>query len=237
MSFFLSFLTGIYVFLSFFLDRYMYFFLSFFLDLYISFFRSFFLTGMYFFRSRSLFGPSKPTFLRVLRVFRVLRLVKVNKEIKKTIGTLMVCLPQLSNVLAVLGLLVIVFAILGKELFWRVKFQDNINEYSNFRYFWPAFMLLMRAMTGESYNALMHDCRVQLPYCSYHSLCYHDVFGYVACDGFYVNPDDPDLGFGLEDDQMSYVVCNNKGCSVANATDQKVRIVSFWTGIISFFLS
>jgi hypothetical protein len=121
----------------------------------------------------------------------------------------------------VLALLVIVFAILGKELFWRVKFQNNINEFSNFRYFWPSFMLLMRAMTGESYNALMHDCRVQLPYCSYQSLCYHDVFGYVECDGFYANPDAPDLGFGLDHDQMSYVVCNNKGCSVANAPDLK----------------
>jgi hypothetical protein len=163
----------------------------------------------------------KPTFLRVLRVFRVLRLIKVNKEVQKTIGTLFVCLPQISNVLAVLALLVVVFAILGKELFWRIKMQNNINEYSNFRYFWPSFLLLFRAMTGESYNAMMHDCRVQEPYCSYKTLCYHDLFRYVECDGFYLNPDDPDLGFGKHDDQMSYVVCNENGCFVANAPDQR----------------
>jgi hypothetical protein len=160
----------------------------------------------------------KPTFLRVLRVFRVLRLFKVNKEIKKTMGTIIVSLPQLSNVGAVLALFVIVYAILGKELFWRVKMQENIHEYSNFRFFWTSFLLLLRAMTGESYNALMHDCRVQAPYCTASMLCYHDVFKYVECEGFYKDESDPASGF-TDPSAIAFVVCDNNGCSVADGDE------------------
>jgi len=173
----------------------------------------FFLVVLFWIEEGNLPLPFQPTFLRVLRVFRVMRLFKVNKDLRKTVSTVMLSIPQLCNVGLVLLLFQIMYSILGKELFWRVKFQENIFEYANFRYFWTSYLLLNRAMSGESYNALMHDCRVQWPYCSEQLLCYHQDLKFVACEGYLVDKDDPTKGFQDEfSSDIQFFVCNDNGC-------------------------
>jgi hypothetical protein len=60
-------------------------------------------------------------------------------------------------------LLLYVYAVLGANLFYAVAWRDGgfVGEDVNFRDFPSAFLLLFRALTGESWNGLMHDTMVQ----------------------------------------------------------------------------
>jgi len=51
------------------------------------------------------------------------------------------------------------------NLFSHVKWQENLNRHANFWDFGTSMTTLFRCFTGESYNAIMHDARIQPPYC------------------------------------------------------------------------
>jgi hypothetical protein len=75
--------------------------------------------------------------------------------------TLVFSLPALRNVGSVLLLFFFIFAVMGMNLFGRIKMQDNVTRHANFNDFPSAMLLLFRMATGESWNGIMHDCTIE----------------------------------------------------------------------------
>jgi hypothetical protein len=95
--------------------------------------------------------------VRTVRVGRVIRLVKQARSLRLLFRALLVTLPGLANIASLLGLFIVIYAILGQQLFAHVKYGATFNEDANFRSFGSALLLLLRAATGEDWNALQSD--------------------------------------------------------------------------------
>uniref|UniRef100_A0A1I8IV46 VRR-NUC domain-containing protein n=1 Tax=Macrostomum lignano TaxID=282301 RepID=A0A1I8IV46_9PLAT len=62
-------------------------------------------------------------------------------------------------------LLLLVYALSGVILFGNVKHGGGLNRQANFSHCWRATLLLLRIVTGEDWNKIMHDCMVAPPFC------------------------------------------------------------------------
>jgi len=98
------------------------------------------------------------TVARAVRVGRIFRLIRSAPTLRKLFQTLIVTLPSLVNIGLLLGLLFFIYAILGVQLYAKVRFQGSLGPNANFQSFWTAVLLLLRAATGENWNGLMYDC-------------------------------------------------------------------------------
>jgi len=93
-------------------------------------------------------------------------MIKRARGIQVMISAILTALPALFNVASMLFLNFFVFAILGMTLFGNVRFGGALNENANFRNFGSSLLLLIRMVTGESWNYVMKDCMVEPPYCT-----------------------------------------------------------------------
>ena len=105
-------------------------------------------------------GSGSASVLRVLRLARIFRLIRKLKGLRMLFNTLLISVPGLINIGSLLFLLCFVFAILGMNLFGKVKFGENLNEHANFRNFGQSLLLLLRMVTGEAWNSVMYDCMI-----------------------------------------------------------------------------
>lgn len=100
--------------------------------------------------------------LRILRITRLLRLVRGMKSFVKLFDMLITSAPTLLNVGALLFIVFFVYAVAGMQLFGDVnRHQEFLNHHSNFSNFGNSLMILMRMVTGESWNGIM--CAIQPP--------------------------------------------------------------------------
>merc|ERR1711981_252172 len=99
-------------------------------------------------------------------VARIFRLVQTNKNLATLFQTLVLSIPSMANVASVTLLAFFVYAIMGMNLFAKVKLGDNLTEHANFKSIWGSLLILFRMSTGESYNGIMHDCRIEEPKCN-----------------------------------------------------------------------
>ena len=95
--------------------------------------------------------------IRGFRIMRIFRLVKASIAIRLLIDTILNILPQISNIMSLMGILLFIYAALGLNLFSQVMHQDQLNEKNNFRNFGNAMILLMRCATGEDWNVIMYE--------------------------------------------------------------------------------
>jgi hypothetical protein len=104
---------------------------------------------------------------RIVRTLRVLRLLKLSAGLLRLLRALYLALPSLSNVSFILLLIVYIYAVIGINAFSGVRtgWFGYINEDANFNSFGSAYITLIRSMTGENYNGLMHDLMVEPPFC------------------------------------------------------------------------
>ena len=100
---------------------------------------------------------TQATLVRAFRIGRIFRLIRRAKSLKMIFDTFIVTIPSLTNVGAILLLLIYIYAILGVNLFATVKLQSDLNRHANFQTFGNAFLTLMRVSTGEAWNSIMHD--------------------------------------------------------------------------------
>ena len=96
--------------------------------------------------------------LRIARIARIMRLIKSARGLSTLLKTLYLCLPSLLNVAALLGLIFLIYAVLGMALFGKVAETDDLNRHAHMSSFWPSVLLLMRMSTGEAWNSIMHSC-------------------------------------------------------------------------------
>lgn len=102
-------------------------------------------------------GGGGASVLRVFRIARLFRVARFLKGLRMLFETLIVSLPSLANVVALMFLVMVVYAILGVNLFGKVKFGTDLNATDNFQTFGNALMILMRMITGEGWNFIMYD--------------------------------------------------------------------------------
>ena len=130
--------------------------------------------------------PVKGYILRVFRVFRVmriLRLVKSAKDVRILLETVWYSLPHIANIGAFLCLLFFIYAILGVNLFAKVRRGKYLNKHANYESFPRALLLLIRMVTGENWNGVMHETMVAEPDCSEA----HDSCGTQAAPVYYLS--------------------------------------------------
>lgn len=112
-----------------------------------------------------------PSIFRIIRLARLTRALKAIrlmgrvKGIASLVETLVIAIPAMSNVASVCFLVMFIFSVMGMDFFgsdsldqWNIN--GMYNDYANFRNFGDAFMLLFRAVTGESWNGVMQDMQV-----------------------------------------------------------------------------
>ena len=69
-----------------------------------------------------------PGLIKGIRVLRVFRLINLNFAIKNYLKILLFIAPQLLNIFSILLMFLVVFIILGMNLFGTIKYGDVIND-------------------------------------------------------------------------------------------------------------
>jgi len=103
---------------------------------------------------------------RPVRLLLVFRMIRRAKGIKLMVGTLLLSLPAMFNICCLLFLVFFIWAIIGMQLFAQVRFGEIVGPHVNFRDFGSSMLLLVRCVTGENWNVIMHDLAVEPPYCT-----------------------------------------------------------------------
>ena len=106
---------------------------------------------------KSSVNPSLLRALRTVRVLRIIRTVKSAKGLKTLLTTLLLSLPALANISTIFAIVLVLFSILGMNLFGHVAYGDYLNADANFCTFPVAMLTMLRCSTGESWNGIMHD--------------------------------------------------------------------------------
>jgi hypothetical protein len=100
--------------------------------------------------------------IRTLRVVRIVKLIPRARGLKALLLTLYYSLPALLNVAATILLFFYVWAVIGVNLFGRVKPQeDGITERRNFSGFGNAMLTLFCMMTGAWVPTYPHRARAR----------------------------------------------------------------------------
>ncbi|KAI3387752.1 hypothetical protein SNEBB_002200 [Seison nebaliae] len=104
-----------------------------------------------------------PLGVSVLRCVRLLRVFKVTRywtSLRNLVNSLLNSMRTVSSLLVLLFLFMIIFALLGMQVFGgRFNFEGNIEEKprSNFDTFWNALLTVFQILTGEDWNVVMYD--------------------------------------------------------------------------------
>ena len=97
------------------------------------------------------------TVIRSFRVGRILRLIQGAKGLNRLFNTMILTLPGLSNISALLMLLLFIFSVMSMSLFGKIKYHGALDYNVNFRAFPRAVLIMFKCATGENWNGLMHD--------------------------------------------------------------------------------
>jgi len=101
----------------------------------------------------------------LFRIGRVFRLLKKAPQLRALMVTMLSTFPAIANVMAVLLLLFFVYAVIGVQLFGKMRFGSQITQVVNFRNWQMAMLVLWRCSLGN-WRGLMYDTMVQEPSCT-----------------------------------------------------------------------
>jgi len=101
----------------------------------------------------------------LFRIGRVFRLIKRAPKLRALMTSMVMVVPAISNVFAVLLLLLFVFAAIGVQLFGKVRYGFTINQDNNFKTTSMAMITLWR-LALNSWRATMYDTQVAAPMCT-----------------------------------------------------------------------
>jgi hypothetical protein len=101
---------------------------------------------------------------RALRALRVLLLVRNLSALKTIFSTLVISIPPTLNIMCLLGLLMLVYGVLGIQLYGGLPSGPRINHVDNFDDIQTAMAVLFQVSTGQDFLGYMielksHGCR------------------------------------------------------------------------------
>jgi hypothetical protein len=105
---------------------------------------------------------SAATVVRAFRIMRIVRLVRTQESMKIILDTLVNIIPQITNFIALMFLLLFIYAALGINLFGGVLEQEFIDDKNNFKTIGNAIVFLFRCSTGEDWNKIMHELTLSI---------------------------------------------------------------------------
>lgn len=95
---------------------------------------------------------------------RIFRLVKSSQNMRIILDTIAHIMPQVTNIMSLVFLLLFIYSVLGLNLFSTVMYQKYYNSRANFRSFGDAILLLLRCLTGEDWNLIMKELALKGSY-------------------------------------------------------------------------
>ena len=101
----------------------------------------------------------------LFRVCRIFRLIKRAPQIRALMTTLVMTIPSITNVFMVLFLVFFISAVIGVELFGKLRYGTSIGSISNFSTWLDAMHLLWRGALGN-WRSTYYDTVVTNPDCS-----------------------------------------------------------------------
>ncbi|RMB90025.1 hypothetical protein DUI87_33583 [Hirundo rustica rustica] len=106
-------------------------------------------------------GAMEPLGISVLRCVRLLRVFKVTRHwasLSNLVGSLLNSMKSIASLLLLLFLFIIIFALLGMQLFGgKFSFDETQTKRSTFDTFPQALLTVFQILTGEDWNAVMYD--------------------------------------------------------------------------------
>uniref|UniRef100_A0A8C4KVK1 Voltage-dependent L-type calcium channel subunit alpha n=1 Tax=Equus asinus asinus TaxID=83772 RepID=A0A8C4KVK1_EQUAS len=106
-------------------------------------------------------GAMTPLGISVLRCIRLLRIFKITKywtSLSNLVASLLNSIRSIASLLLLLFLFIIIFALLGMQLFGgRYDFEDTEVRRSNFDNFPQALISVFQVLTGEDWNSVMYN--------------------------------------------------------------------------------
>ena len=97
------------------------------------------------------------TIFKILRVGRVLKLLRRIKSLRKVLNLFFNSIPGVLSVLILYFITIYIYAIVGMNLFYDLKYQEIISEKWNFQNFINSMLILIRISSGGNWNTLMHE--------------------------------------------------------------------------------
>ncbi|NXE43913.1 CAC1S protein, partial [Ptilorrhoa leucosticta] len=106
-------------------------------------------------------GAMEPLGISVLRCIRLLRIFKITRywtSLSNLVASLLNSVRSIASLLLLLFLFIIVFALLGMQLFGgKFDFEDMEVRRSTFDNFPQALISVFQILTGEDWNSIMYD--------------------------------------------------------------------------------
>jgi hypothetical protein len=116
-----------------------------------------------------------PGLVKGTRVIRVFRLINLNSAIKNYLKILLFIMPQFLNIFTLLLLFIVIFIILGINLFSTIKYGEVINDNVNFKNIISSMTTLIRVLTGDQWNDIMHELAIKQENCTNEEQTYEDL--------------------------------------------------------------
>ena len=122
--------------------------------------------------NKGLFYKVYPTFpvgpLRVMRVISILRSIRVLRyfnDIYKLLLSIIIALPSVINVAMMMMVVIVMFALIGMQLFKYVALTGQFTENVNFSTFAKSLLMMFRLSTMTCWDGVLTATSVQPPYC------------------------------------------------------------------------
>ena len=102
--------------------------------------------------------------IEIFNSARIVRLLSLNDYFKELTSLFISIVPRLVSIIALLLIILIVYANLGTIIFGLLPYRTYINNNNNFGNFFNSLMILFQLLTGSEWNMIMnemafHDCR------------------------------------------------------------------------------
>ena len=79
---------------------------------------------------------------------------------------MILAVPSILSVIGVMIIWMFLYAAVGTQVFFNVKYGKSLNKDANFSSFVNSFLLLFQVLTGEGWRQFMYDLQVDEAYCS-----------------------------------------------------------------------
>ncbi|XP_077983388.1 sodium leak channel NALCN-like [Glandiceps talaboti] len=99
-------------------------------------------------------------------ILRFFTITGKHPTLKMLMLTIVVSVFKSFFIIAGLFIMMSCYAFAGVVLFGTVKYGEMLVRHANFKTPSAAISTLMRIITGEDWNKIMHDCMIQPPYCT-----------------------------------------------------------------------
>ncbi|XP_037832717.1 voltage-dependent L-type calcium channel subunit alpha-1D isoform X14 [Kryptolebias marmoratus] len=107
------------------------------------------------------FSIMSPLGISVLRCVRLLRIFKVTRHwasLSNLVASLLNSMKSIASLLLLLFLFIIIFSLLGMQLFGgKFNFDETVTKRSTFDNFPQALLTVFQILTGEDWNTVMYD--------------------------------------------------------------------------------